>query len=147
MNFTDIFSLKRQKDDESRIQPVLANDMDFTLPTDNRPITSRGKPPHRRSLRKSQRRSMNKGDKAIEFDKIAKTYLKCENKLIEALRRSKMSMDKKLDFIVKKRDECSQSQADIVDEEMNGGRRKRRKKKRKSRRKSRKRKRKTKRRR
>tara|TARA_B110001450_G_C17624943_1_gene482758 strand:- start:634 stop:1083 length:450 start_codon:yes stop_codon:yes gene_type:complete len=98
--------------------------------------------PRRISLAANQRMRMNAGDKAIEFDRIAETYLKCENKFIEALRKSKMSIDKKLDLIVKKRDECSQSQSDIV-----GGRRKRRrkthrKKKRKSRRKSRKRKRK-----
>jgi len=139
MSFADIFSLKRQNADESRIQPVLANDMDYTLPLDNRPTTSRGAPPRRKSLSASKRKSMNKGDKAIEFDKIAKSYLQCEKRLIEALRKSStMSIDEKLDLIVKKRDECSQSQSDIV-----GGRRKtRRNKKRKSRRKSRKRKRK-----
>ena len=139
MNFADIFSLKRK---DSGVQPVLANDMDYTLPLDNRPTTSRGPPPRRKSLSMNRRRSMNEGDKAIEFNRIAETYLKCENKFIEALRKSKMSIDEKLDLIVKKRDECSQSQSDIV-----GGRRKRRrktrrKKKRKSRRKSRKRKRK-----
>lgn len=145
MNFTDIFSLKR-KNDGSQIQTGLAK-MDYDLPTDNRPRNSRGGPPRRKSLSMNRRRSMNEGDKAIEFNRIAETYLKCENKFIEALRKSKMSIDEKLDLIVKKIDECSQSQSDIV-----GGRRKRRrktrrKKKRKSRRKSRKRKRKTKRRR
>ena len=108
---------------------------------------TRRRVPPRKRLSMNRRRSMNEGDKAIEFNRIVETYLKCENKFIEALRKSKMSIDKKLDLIVKKRDECSQSQSDIV-----GGRRKRRrktrrKKKRKSRRKSRKRKRKTKRRR
>tara|TARA_B100000035_G_scaffold157816_1_gene134504 strand:+ start:14482 stop:14934 length:453 start_codon:yes stop_codon:yes gene_type:complete len=146
---TDLF---RSKNDESRIQPVLADDMDYTLPLDNRPITPRRAPPRRapprrRSLAANQRMRMNAGDKAIEFDRIAEIYLKCENKFIEALRKSKMSIDEKLDLIVKKRDECTQSQSDIV-----GGRRKRRRKtrrnkKRKSRRKSRKRRRKTKRRR
>lgn len=151
MNFvTDLF---RSNNDESRIQPVLADDMDYTLPLDNRPTTPHRAPPRRKSLAKSRRSSMNKGDKAIEFDKIAKSYLKCEKRLIEALRKSRtMSLDKKLNFIVRKRDECAESQSDIVGEDMNGGRRKRRRKtrrnkKRKSRRKSRKRKSKTKRRR
>tara|TARA_B100001769_G_C21938419_1_gene505582 strand:- start:24 stop:470 length:447 start_codon:yes stop_codon:yes gene_type:complete len=141
MNFADIFR-KKTINNESQIQTALADDMDYTLPLDNRPTTSRGAPPRRKSLSASKRKSMNKGDKAIEFNRIAETYLKCENKFIEALRKSKMSIDEKLDLIVKKRDECRESQADIV-----GGRRKRRRKtrrnkKRKSRRKSRKRKRK-----
>jgi hypothetical protein len=140
MKLADIFSLKRQKDDESQIQTGLAQ-MIYEPDSTNR------RRPRRKSLADNKRRRMNKGDKAIEFDRIAETYLLCENKFIEALRRSEMSIDEKLDLILKKRDECSQSQADIV-----GGRRKRRrktrrKKKRKSRRKSRKRKRKTKRRR
>ena len=165
MNFADIFSLKRQKDDESQIQTGLAKmvyEPDTTtrrrvpprkslaanqrmrmnnnqLPPPQRETRS---PPRRKSLAANQRMRMNAGDKAIEFDRIAETYLKCENKFIEALRKSKMSIDEKLDLIVKKRDECRQSQSDIV-----GGRRKRRrktrrKKKRKSRRKSRKRRRK-----
>ena len=138
MGFADILSLKRQKNDESQIQADIA-------PMIYEPDSAtRRTAPRRKSLADNKRRRMNKGDKAIEFDRIAETYLLCENKFIEALRRSTMSIDEKLDLILKKRDECSQSQSDIV-----GGRRKRRrktrrKKKRKSRRKSRKRKRKTK---
>ena len=138
MSFTDIFSLKRPKDDESQIQADIAP---MIYEPDR---ATRRTAPRRKSLAANQRMRMNAGDKAIEFDRIAEIYLKCENKFIEALRKSStMSIDEKLDLIVKKRDECSQSQSDIV-----GGRRKtRRKKKRKSRRKSRKRRRKTKRRR
>lgn len=167
MSLTDVSNLERK---DSGVQPVLGN-IDYPFLIDNRSRTSHRVRPPRLSLfesrarfrpkstrprrlptRKYRRESTYILDKAIKFDEIAKTYLKCENKFIEALRKSKMSIDEKLDLIVKKRDECSQSQSDIVDEEMNGGRRKRRrktrrKKKRKSRRKSRKRKRKTKRRR
>jgi hypothetical protein len=139
MNF--IKGLIRPNIDESQIQTGLAKMVYEPYPSTRRRV------PPRKSLSASKRKSMNAGDKAIEFDRIAEIYLKCENKFIEALRKSKMSIDEKLDLIVKKRDECTQSQSDIV-----GGRRKRRrktrrKKKRKSRRKSRKRKRKTKRRR
>ena len=156
MNFvTDLFSskndepsvqsLQRSKDDKSRIKNTVTAPMEYTTRTSRGAPPRRSRsPPRRLSLAANQRMRMNAGDKAIEFDKIAKSYLQCEKRLIEALRMSStMSIDEKLDLIVKKRDECSQSQSDIV-----GGRRKtRRKKKRKSRRKSRKRKRKTKRRR
>ena len=166
MNFADIFSLKRQKDDESQIQTGLAQMVYEPDPATRRRVPPRKSlaanqrmrmnnnqlpppqrethsPPRRKSLEANQIMRMNAGDKAIKFDRIAETYLKCENKFIEALRKSsRMSIDQKLDLIVKKRDECRESQADIV-----GGRRKRRRKtrrnkKRKSRRKSRKRKRK-----
>jgi len=156
MSFTDVSNLQRK---DSGVQSVLGN-IDYPFLIDKRSRTSRGGPPRRLSLSRSRasfrpkstrstaplRKYRGKStyilDKAIKFDEIAKTYLKCENKFIEALRKSNMSIDEKLDLIVKKRDECSQSQSDIV-----GGRRKRRrktrrKKKRKSRRKSRKRRRK-----
>ena len=166
MKFTDIFSLKRPMSDETQQNSVDIDDIDYSdldsapqrrqpkgksLSRNrdvHRPTTTKPRaPPHR----KSRRKSANTGDKAIKFNEIAKSYLKCENKLIDALRKSNKSMDEKLEFIEKKRNECRESQANILapEEGINGGRRKRRrktrrKKKRKSRRKSRKRKRNTK---
>ena len=160
MGLTDIFSLKRPTNDESRIQTRLAP-MDYDNATSNRPRNSRRGPPRRKSLSMAlsgrRRRSMNEGDAAVQFKEISKQLDDCHKTMMQELRRSNMSMKKKLDFALKKRGECADSRAELHFEEeddygMNGGRRKRRRKtrrnkKRKSRRKSRKRKRKTKRRR
>ena len=162
MSLKDLF---RSDKDESRIHNAILADMDYTQNPYNLPTTPRGAPPRRKSLAASRRKSMSLAQKADEFDKIAKSYLECEKKLIEAVRKSRTyGLDKKLNFIVRKRDECAESQSNILDrekhyylrartiagepqDEINGGRRKRRRKtrrnkKRKSRRKSRKRKRK-----
>lgn len=169
MSLKDLF---RSDKDESRIHNAILADMDYTQNPYNLPTTPRRAPPLRKSLAASRRKSMSLAEKATEFDKIAKSYLECEKKLIEAVSKSRtFSLDKKLNFIVRKRDECTESQSNILDrekkfylrarviagetkyqDEINGGRRKRRRKtrrnkKRKSRRKSSKIKRKTKRRR